>query len=103
MAARHKHHKKAGGATTGEHEDPPVKEVDNSKESESYKLLQEKKRGGRAKHKAGGKVMHAEGGKAKHHMGKPGRKRGGGVGADKTPLSSAAHVTAAHEKRGGKC
>ena len=63
--------------------------------------------------KRGGKVEHAmgEGDMAKHHAGKrargggviaraaggkvsvPGRKRGGGVGANLTPLSTAARIT----------
>lgn len=47
-----------------------------------------KKRGGKVKAKRarGGKI---EGHAAKHHLGRPGRKRGGRVGADLAPLSSA--------------
>ena len=105
MAARHRHKKAHGGAA--ESEDPPVKTMDDSKESGVEKEFEEKKRGGRAKRKHGG---HVDGMAAKHHLGRPGRKRGGRAGADKSPLTSAAHVT--HEgstagimtaKRGGKC
>lgn len=39
--------------------------------------------GGHVEHEHHGKVMH-------HHV--PGRKRGGGIGADKTPLTTAARV-----------
>ena len=51
--------------------------------------------------KKGGAVMHGEGEKAKERHDRPkrarggsvpGRKRGGGVGADKTPLTTAAKV-----------
>lgn len=60
------------------------------------------KRGGRAKHKDGGKVVgRASGGRLDK------RARGGGVGSDKNPFSSAhikghapAHHPSAH-KRGG--
>lgn len=46
--------------------------------------------------KKGGKVLGKMGGmKAKHRMDKPGRKRGGRVGADKAPLSSAHGTTGA--------
>ncbi len=49
------------------------------------------KRGGSAK-----KHVDMEGTKTKHRrLDRPGRKRGGGVGADMTPLSSAARTTAA--------
>lgn len=46
------------------------------------------------KHKKGGRVkkkheMHAEGEKSKHRMDRPKRARGGGVGSDKRPFSSA--------------
>lgn len=69
----------------------------------------EKKRGGKVKHhgeehkrKRGGKVHHeeherkrgghvAEGHHSKHRMDRPGRKKGGRVGADHAPLSSAHH------------
>ena len=72
MAARHR---KSGGRATGgiawAGGNPDVK-----------KEAEEKKRGG----KAMGKV---EGGKSRMRLDKPGRKTGGRVGADKSPLSSA--------------
>lgn len=88
MAARHRKHKATGGTA----EDPPVKTIDNSKESGPYKEAEELKKGGRAKKKHGGAAHMVHGGKAKHHLGRPGRKRGGRAGSDKMPLSSAAHV-----------
>lgn len=52
-------------------------------------------------HKRGGGVKHVdgEGAKTKHRrLDRPGRKRGGGVGADMTPLTTAArtHQAGAH-------
>ena len=56
-------------------------------------------RGGKMEHKEherkrGGKVEHEDGGEAHHaKMHKhPGRKRGGGIGANLTPLSTAARI-----------
>ena len=54
-----------------------------------------KKHGGKVKHRAtGGKVEGKilglmTGGAVRPRLDRPGRKRGGGVGADKSPLSSA--------------
>lgn len=55
-----------------------------------------------AERKRGGKVCRAEGGEVKERADRrarggavPGRKRGGGVGSDKTPLTSAAKITSA--------
>lgn len=68
------------------------------------KEAEEKKRGGKVKRAKGG---HVEGHKPKHHLGKkvPGRKRGGRVGADTAPLSSANRTTGAErqpkEEEGG--
>lgn len=57
---------------------------------EDYAKGDERKRGGRAKKKNGGKVIGLmTGGGVKPRMDRPGRKRGGGVGADRSPLSSA--------------
>jgi hypothetical protein len=41
------------------------------------------------KKKRGGKVHDMHGAKAKHHLGKPGRRAGGRVGANTSPLSTA--------------
>jgi hypothetical protein len=50
----------------------------------------ERKRGGKVKRKAGGKVIGLmTGGGVKPRLDRPGRKRGGAVGADRSPLSSA--------------
>ena len=65
------------------------------------------------KHAKGGKVehhkkkkkhheMHPEGHMAKHRMDRPRRARGGGVGSDKNPLSSAHHSGKARERMGGE-
>lgn len=47
------------------------------------------KKGGRVKRAGGGKI---DGKKAHHHLGRPGRKRGGGVGADARPLTEASRL-----------
>jgi len=84
MAARHKKHKASGGVA-----------LKNDAPSEVYagagsNVLKE----AREEHKRGGKTMgHAHGGKAKMRMDRrPGRKRGGGVGSNMKPLSTAATV-----------
>jgi len=92
--ARKKHKAKGG----------PTVEVEGQKEAYGggdpnvVKEAEEKKHGGRAKHhrKAGGKV---DGKKPHHRMDHkhPGRKRGGRVGADSSPLSSA-HNTSSDSK-----
>ncbi len=54
-----------------------------------------KKRGGRAKHKKrdGGAVAHKmTGGAVRPRLDRPGRKRGGRVGSDMTPLTQAHNV-----------
>ena len=61
-----------------------VKEVAyNAKDSNVMKEAEEKKKGGR--------VM-GEGDKPKKHHGKPGRARGGRIGANLMPLSTAAKI-----------
>lgn len=72
MKARHK--KRSSGGATEAGGNPNV-----------FKEAKERKRGGRA--------MKAEGGVSKMRLDRPGRKTGGRVGADKSPLSSAARVT----------
>ena|SRR6185312_823486 len=64
------------------------------------KEADEKKRGGRVKRKHGGRTKdehRVEGKMAKMHLGRPGRKAGGRVGADKSPLSSAHTVSKVHD------
>ena len=80
--ARHK-----AGGKVNEHLDPG-KDVYAGKDSPTEHEAEEKKGGGRLKRKHGGRV---EGKGLKHHGHRQGRKRGGGVGADMKPLSSAAH------------
>lgn len=51
-----------------------------------------RKRGGKVHH--GSMPMHVEGKHPAHRMDRPGRKRGGGVGADTSPMTAAAKLTA---------
>lgn len=53
--------------------------------------VKERKKGGRVEKKAG--KMHGE--LSRHRLDRPGRKRGGRVGADMNPLSSAHNTTSA--------
>lgn len=52
--------------------------------------------------KHGGKVHKMHGGKTKHRFDKPGRKKGGRVGADHAPLSSAHSVHAGTDNTEGR-
>jgi len=70
------------------------------------KEAEERKRGGKVdcppERKHGGKVKEehrVEGKLAKMHMGRPGRKSGGRVGSDKSPLSSAHSVSSVVDHR----
>lgn len=122
--SRARHHKRAHGGST-----KPVWEAGGgtnaAKEAEEHEDGQHLKRGGRAHHGEGEKPKHgahkrARGGHVgghephhevkshsmhhKHGMKVPGRKRGGGVGANLTPLSTAAnvkHVVKGEEPEGG--
>ena len=68
-----------------------------------FKEAEEKKRGGRAKRATGGKVIGLmTGGGVRPRLDRPGRKRGGGVGSDKSPLSSAHRGGPAGERAGGE-
>ena len=85
MAARHKRGRASGGVA-----------LKNSAPTDVYaggssNVLKE----AREKHNKGGKAMgHADGAKAKMRMDRrPGRKRGGGVGSNMKPLSTAANVS----------
>jgi hypothetical protein len=91
----HKHRAKGGKAVDGGG-DPYVKH--EAEEKEDGEETEAMKKGGRAKkhhgehkkeRKRGGKI---EGHEPKHRMDRPGRKRGGRVGADTSPLSSFHHV-----------
>jgi|SRR5208282_2571691 len=96
--ARHNEHKRANGGKV-------KADWYAGEKSETAKDAEDEKEGGDdSKYAKGGRVkhhMHAEGEKSKmrHDRPKraaggsiPGRKRGGGIGADKTPLSTAAKV-----------
>lgn len=52
----------------------------------------------RRKRKSGGRVENMEGGAAKRRLDRPGRKRGGGVGSDSSPLTTASRTT---DRKGG--
>jgi hypothetical protein len=91
--SKHRHKRKEGGRTdmwvSG---NPDVKKEAEGKEP--YDKGDERKHGGKAmkKHKraAGGKVLgRMDGGAVRPRLDRPGRKRGGAVGADRSPLSSA--------------
>jgi len=59
-----------------------------------FKEAEERKKGGRAKRAAGGKVIGLmTGGGVRPRLDRPGRKSGGGVGANKSPLSTAHNTT----------
>ena len=92
-------HKKSGGRTdmwvSG---NPDVKKEAEGKED--YAEGDEKKHGGKVKKKraAGGKVVgSAQGSAVRPRMDRPGRKRGGAVGSNRSPLSTA-HSTSKPDK-----
>ena len=93
--ARHhmEHDKKAEGGKVEPGLHPKAYDAQGS---EVEKEADEKKRGGRAKRKDGGR-MHHEGGMKAKRLDRPGRKRGGRVGADKMPLTGANKITDASE------
>lgn len=71
--------------------DPSPREVYAGSGSNVVKEAEERKGGGRVKDKAKCKdVGKIEGKMSKMRLDRPGRKMGGRVGADKSPLSSAA-------------
>ena len=70
MAARHRKGLKTGGIAVASGNPEVIKEAE------------EKKKGGKAMGKMHGPM-------SRHRLDKPGRKMGGRVGADKSPLSSA--------------
>ena len=72
-------HKRAMGGETG------GGEWYTGKGSEVAKEAEEKKKGGAVRH-------HGEGEKAKMRHDRPGRKRGGRIGSDKMPLTTAAKI-----------
>jgi len=78
---------RAGGGVVDKDDAP--REVYAGAGSNVVKEADERKRGGSVKAK---KEVRMAGAKAKHRLDRPGRKTGGRVGADKSPLSSAARV-----------
>lgn len=61
-----------------------------------FKEATERKNGGKVNRATGGKVIGLmTGGAVRPRLDRPGRKTGGRVGADKSPLSSANKVTSA--------
>lgn len=121
---RHEMHKRAAGGKTGEGSGNPEWEAGG--QSNAAKEAEEKKHGGKVRHHGEGEhakarsdrpARRARGGKvdgekmhhevkhhSMHHNMAPGRKRGGGIGANLTPLSTAARVkevTKGEEPEGG--
>lgn len=86
MKGHKEHHMRKSGGKAGYADSPeksmPKEENYNGSENNVEKEAEKKKRGGHVK---------GEGPK-KHRLDRPGRKRGGGVGADMHPLSSASKV-----------
>jgi len=78
---------------------PKLYDAQGSEEAKEAEKGEEGEEGsGRKKRKLGGKLEHeVEGGHGKKRFDRPGRKRGGGVGADMHPLSTAAHVKNAED------
>lgn len=103
------HHKKEGGRIDMKVSGNPdvFKEAEDKEEGGSG---DEKKKGGRVKRKKGGAVTKSvgfmTGGAVKPRADRPARKRGGRVGSDKSPLSSAHGSSAAGkapmEEEGGQ-
>lgn len=96
-ARHHGKHRAGGGRTDMKVSGNPdvFKEAEGK---EPYDKGDEKKHGGKVKkHRAsGGKVLGLmTGGGVRPRMDKPGRKRGGAVGADRSPLSSAHNSSSA--------
>ncbi len=65
-------------------------------------FMEHMKKGGKAHEFMAKHGLHAEGHKPHHRMDRPKRARGGRVGSDRNPLSSAHHGGAAGERAGGE-
>lgn len=86
--ARHKKTPLGSGSGVGQLEkEPNVSKAYDGGGSNVIKEAKARKHGGRAEKMIKGK-------KAKMRLDRPGRKHGGRVGADKSPLSSAANASA---------
>jgi hypothetical protein len=76
----------------------------NAHGSNTVREAEQRKRGGAVARKHGGEVHEVEGHAGKKRHDRPGRKRGGGVGANKMPLSTAAkvhHITSGEQPEEG--
>lgn len=79
-------HRGTGGVNE-EKADVDTKPEARANASKEDKEAEERKHGGRAKHKHGGEVK-AHGSKHHGHMGRKPRKSGGRTGSDSSPLTS---------------
>ena len=94
---------KKGGSVE---KDPKGKEISLPAVSDAYaggnsevaKLAKERKHGGKVEKEEKKEKHHVEGKKPKMHFGRPGRKSGGRVGAEKSPLSGAARISSNDER-----
>lgn len=85
--------KRAKGGRVGVDADAtnPTPDVYSGQSSEVIKRAKERKRGGKVE---GKKPLHVEGAAPRYHrLDRPGRKRGGAVGADRSPLTAAAKLS----------
>lgn len=94
--SKHRHKKANGGRT----------EMKVSGNPDVFKEAEERKHGGKVKRASGGKVDGGKiaglmtGGAVRPRLDRPGRKSGGRVGADHSPLSSAHNMTS--DKKDGE-
>jgi hypothetical protein len=88
--------KRASGGVVPKDESP--KDVYAGADSNVKKEADERKDGGRVKKKK--EMGKVDGKKSKMRLDRPGRKSGGRVGADSSPLSSAARVSERDDKEG---
>jgi hypothetical protein len=88
------HHKRARGGGIGDDEKAPKEEVYEGAGSRTEAEAKKRARGGKA-------PMHVAGAASKHlRLDRRGRKSGGSVGADTSPLTSASRLSA--PEKGGK-
>lgn len=82
------HHKRARGGGVGDDEKMPKEEVYSGAGSRTEEEAKRRARGGKA-------PMHVAGAASKHHrLDRRGRKSGGSVGADTSPLTTASRLSA---------
>jgi hypothetical protein len=96
------HHKKGGGVKRAGGGRTLMKASGNpdvfkeAEGKEDYDKGDERKKGGRAKHRRTGGAVQMTGGAVRPRLDRPGRKSGGRVGSDTSPLTSA-HNSASAE------